>query len=183
MLLQRQHSALLLVDLQEKLTPLIEEHETVVNHCQWLLNVANDLDVPVLVSEQYPKGLGATVAACQEAYAPAQQMEKLHFSCTSDTRCLERIQTVDRQQWVLIGIEAHVCVLQTALGLVQAGKDVFVVADAVGSRYPQDKQLGLARMRHLGIQIISREMALFEWLHQSGTDEFKRMSKTYLEKK
>lgn len=183
MLLQRHHSALLLIDLQKKLTPLIEEHEAVVQNCKWMLDIANDLQVPILVSEQYPKGLDHTVTVCQTAFTSTQCMDKLHFSCTADQTCLQRIQQLDREQWVLIGIETHVCVLQTALGLRELGKEVYVVADAVGSRYPKDKQLGLQRMRDEGVKIISREMALFEWLHQSGTDEFKRMSKTYLERK
>jgi nicotinamidase-related amidase len=181
MLLQAVDSCLLLIDVQEKLTPLIYESEALIKNCDWMMRLAQRLQVPTLVSEHYPKGLGFTVKPLN-SLAPAENfMEKVHFSCVADKACLSKIKFAEKNQIILIGIEAHVCVLQTAIGLKEQGKQVFVVADAVGSRDLQDKKLALKRMRQLGIQIISKEMAFFEWIHQAGTPEFKQLSKEFLQ--
>lgn len=180
MLLSRKNSMLLLVDVQEKLISKIINHEQLVKNCKWLMEIAKRLHVPVLVSEQYPKGLGPTVPTLRELVSNDQVMEKLHFSCAADNGCVKRIDELHRSQIVIIGIEAHVCVLQTAIDLHEQGKQVFVVADAVSSRSDSDKKLALKRLRSLGIQIISKEMAVFEWLHQSGTPEFKQISQEFL---
>lgn len=107
-------------------------------------------------------------------------LEKLHFSCSADPGCTATLDALGRGQVVIIGMEAHVCVLQTALGLRQQGKDVFVVADAVSSRDPEDKALALARMGQAGVWVVSREMVVFEWLHCAGTDTFREISQNYL---
>lgn len=180
MLLDAAQSCLLLIDVQEKFIPALQNAEETVKNCRWLIQVAQRLNVPVVASEQYPKGLGHTVAELRELFTDEQLMTKLHFSCTADPSCIAKINAIQRQQIVLIGIESHVCVLQTAIGLRQLGKEVFVVADAVTSRNLYDKKMALKRMRSEGVQIITKEMALFEWLHQSGTDLFKQMSKEFL---
>jgi len=181
MLLNSDHSCLLVIDVQEKLIPFIHEHEHVVENCRWMIQVAQKLDIPVLVSEQYPKGLGATVEELRELIPdPDDYIEKLHFSCTEDAGCLAEIQATKCSQFVLIGVETHVCVLQTALGLVDLGKEVFVVADAVGNRHPYDAEFAIARLRAAGVHIITREMALFEWAYQAGTDTFKQLSREFL---
>lgn len=180
MLLQADHSCLLVVDIQERLVPHMNRHESLVTHAAWLLEVAAELGVPVLVSEQYPKGLGPTVPAIRALAPPDAFMEKTHFSCAVAPTCRERLRAVDRKQIVLAGIEAHVCVLQTALGLIQTGQDVYVVAEAVSSRRAADVDLALQRMRSAGVSIVSREMVAFEWLHQSGTPQFKDISKRFL---
>lgn len=181
MLLNAKDSCLILVDVQEKLIPFIYQHEKLIANCRWMMQAAERLQVPVIISEQYPKGLGLTVKSLRELVSNQNYfMEKIHFSCAADAACLAKINTLARRQIVLIGIEAHVCVLQTALGLKNAGKEVFVVADAVNSRQPQDAELALARMRAAGISIISKEMALFEWLEKAGTELFKQLSKEFL---
>jgi nicotinamidase-related amidase len=145
-----------------------------------MMRLAQRLQVPVLVSEQYVKGLGATIKELKEL-APAENfMEKVHFSCAADPTCMAKINLAEKNQVVLMGIESHVCVLQTAIGLLGQGKQVFVVADAVGSRDPHDAELARARLRQLGIQVISKEMAFFEWVHQAGTPEFKQLSQEFL---
>lgn len=180
MLMRAEASCLLVVDLQERLLPAIYQADQVVANGLWLMRIALRLGVPVLVSEQYPKGLGPTVAAIRNE-APAEAfMEKTHFSCVADLACMRRIDRLDRNQMVVIGTEAHVCVLQTALDLRHTGKEVYLVADGVSSRSPRDVELALERMRAEGVRIVSREMVAFEWLHQSATEQFREISREFL---
>lgn len=180
MLLSAQDSCLLIVDVQEKLVPAIHEPEQLVGGCAWLMQVANVLAVPILVSEQYPIGLGPTVAELRGLVSPEAFVEKVHFSCAAAPDCLRRLDAIARRQVVLAGIEAHVCVLQTALGLAQAGKQVFVVADAISSRNPQDATVGIARMRAVGVHVVTKEMALFEWAERAATTQFRLLSNNFL---
>jgi len=181
MLLSAKTSCLLVVDVQEKLMPAIHEARRVITNCQWMIQVAQQLKVPVLVSEQYPKGLGPTVEELRHLVIDNKFfMEKLYFSCADDVKCLNKIRAVKRKQVVIIGLETHVCVLQTALGLKKKGMDVFVVADAVGNRHPYDAELALTRMRAGGVHIITKEMALFEWVQRAGTEIFKQLSREFL---
>ncbi|GAB4356324.1 MAG: hydrolase [Gammaproteobacteria bacterium] len=180
MLMHPRHSLLLLIDIQERLVPAIHEHERVVENSAWLLNLARELGIPVLVSEQYPRGLGATVPEIRAGLAESERFEKVHFSCVADQGCREAIAESGRDQVVVAGIEAHVCVTQSVLQLLESGRQVFVVADAVASRSPRDAEAGLQRMRQAGAQIVTREMVFFEWLQRAGTDEFKRLSKQYV---
>lgn len=179
MLMNRGQSVLLVVDIQERLLPHIHEGAAVLDHAVWLVKVARRLGVPVMLSEQYPKGIGPTVAVLRGLTSPEDIAEKLHFSCVA-ARCLERLPGAARPQVVVVGTESHVCVLQTVLDLRAQGKDVFVVAEAVGSRRPSDKELALARMRAQGVEIVSREMVAFEWLRQAGTNEFREISREFL---
>lgn len=179
-LLDSKKSALLLIDVQEKLIPTIRDNSQLIANCVWLLKVAQRLQVPILASEQYAKGLGPTIAQLRELVPQDALMEKRHFSCVSDPGCLQKIMAVNRSQIVVIGIEAHVCVMQTAMELEAKGKEIYVVADAIASRNDLDKQLAIQRMHAAGISIITKEMVLFEWLHQAGTPEFKEISKEFL---
>jgi nicotinamidase-related amidase len=179
MLMDAQQSALLVIDVQERLLPAIDDWQRTLDAVIWLVQVACRLDVPVLASEQYPKGLGHSHADVLAALPPCVIGEKLHFSCTPDA-CLAPLAGSDRQQVVVCGTEAHVCVLQTVIDLKASGKDVFVVADAVGSRTPENKALALERMRQHGIEIVSREMVAFEWLRVAGTPLFREISREFL---
>ena len=179
MLIERDKSVLLVVDIQERLLPHIDEGQAVLDNAVWLVKVAQRLGVPVMVSEQYPKGIGPTVAVLRGLTSPEQVGEKLHFSGVA-AKCLERLPGAERPQVVVAGTESHVCVLQTVLDLRGQGREVFVVAEAVGSRRPSDKELALARMRSHGIHIVSREMVAFEWLKQAGTEEFREVSRQFL---
>jgi len=180
MLIRAKDSCLLLIDVQEKLISSIAHHERLVANCRWLLQIAQRLQIATLGSEQYTKGLGHTVAPLRELIPDADWMEKVHFSCASDPTCVDRIQQLPQKQMVLIGIEAHVCVLQTAMELQSQGKEVFVVADAVSSRHELDLQIALRRMQAANIQIVTKEMVVFEWLHRAATPEFKEISKEFL---
>lgn len=179
MLLRAETSALLIVDVQARLLPAIDDGERVQANCAWLISLARALQVPVAVSEQYPQGLGPTVAALRDLVAPENIVEKVHFSCVAEG-CLVGVPAYAREQIVVAGTEAHVCVLHTCLDLLREGKQVFVVAEAVGSRKPLDRELALARLRQNGAQIVSREMVAFEWLRRAGTDLFRRINREFI---
>lgn len=179
MLLNHAHATLLVIDVQEKLLPAIEDAERLSRQLAWLIGVCRDGKLPVLFSEQYPRGLGPTLPALRALAPDAEVVEKVHFSCVA-AGCLPAA-LLARQQWVLCGMETHVCVLQTAIELLALGKTVFVVADAVGSRHRHDHQLALARLRDAGGQIITREMVLFEILRTAGSEQFKQASRTWLQ--
>lgn len=181
MLLDAQKSCLILVDVQEKLIPFIHTHQDLIKSCEWMLQVAALLNIPTVISEQYPQGLGTTLNQLKMA-APndAPVIAKTEFSCGENPQCLAHINKLNREQVVLIGIETHVCVLQTAFGLQKEGKQVYVVADATESRRMQDKVLAIDRMQFAGINIISAEMALFEWVKHSKHPHFKELSEKFL---
>lgn len=178
-LIRADQSALLVIDLQERLLPHIDNWQRVLGHADWLVQVAQRLGVPVAATEQYPKGIGHTHAEIAARLPAGSVGEKIHFSCVAGN-CLPGLPGMERPQVVVCGTEAHVCVLQTVLELAAAGKQVFVVAEAVGSRDPAHKALALERMRAHGITIVCREMVAFEWLAQAGTDQFRDISKNFL---
>ncbi|EHL32088.1 isochorismatase family protein [Legionella drancourtii] len=180
MLLNKDESILLLIDVQEKLTPAVLDSNAFIAHCEWMLKLAKKMRVPILVSEQYPKGLGPTLESLRVYFNQDVCVDKVHFSCMSDTHYVQRLKQFHKQQLVLIGIEAHVCVLQTALEMKEQGFDVFVVVDAVSSRGEQNLKYGLKRMKQEGIHLVTSEMVFFEWLRMAGTPEFKELSKEFL---
>lgn len=180
-LLERERSELLVVDVQQRLLPAIADGEAVRDAVGWLVRLAGELDVPVTVSEQYPRGLGHTDETLAALLgAGARVLEKMHFSCAAEPAFRQALAEGGRDCFVIAGTEAHVCVLQTAIGLHEAGFQVAVVADAVGSRRPQDRDLALARLRESGVDVVSREMVAFEWLHRAGTEVFRRLSRELL---
>ncbi|CCD08228.1 TPA: isochorismatase family protein [Legionella pneumophila] len=181
MLLNRTDSLLVLIDVQEKLTPAILNLDLFLARCEWLLKLARKLEVPVLASEQYPKGLGRTVSPLSSYINQEECIEKIHFSCMQEPQYINLLKGYNKSQLILIGIEAHVCVLQTAIEMKGYGFDVFVVVDGVSSRSEFDLKYGLKRMKQNGIHLITAEMVLFEWLKQAGTPEFKAISKEFLQ--
>lgn len=179
MLLRADLSVLLLIDLQERLQPAIDGAEQVLAASLWLTRVAQRLKVPILCTEQYPRGLGSTVPTLRSLLPADGIVDKIHFSALPEGRLL-KLPGASRPQFVVAGTEAHVCVLQTVLDLLAIGRQVLVVDEAVGSRRPADKALALARMRAHGADIVSREMVVFEWLGQAGTDEFRELSRDFI---
>ncbi len=173
MLLAAEDSILLVVDLQERLLPAIAGAERVVERAGILVKAAGILQVPVLATEQYPRGIGATVPELAAAIGPGATVEKIHFSAAAEPGFLDRIRSLERRQIVICGTEAHVCVLQTAVGLRALGYDVYVAADATGSRDPENRALALSRMMGAGIRVVSTEMVAFEWMGRAGTPVFK----------
>jgi nicotinamidase-related amidase len=180
MLLDATRSHLIVVDLQTRLLPALAEAERVVRNATVLLRSAERLRIPVTVMEQYPKGLGATVEAIASALpADAVTLSKLAFSAAADQVAAARFAELrgeGRDQVVICGAEAHVCVLQTALGLKALGYRVFVVGDAVSSRSPHSASAAHARLLHAGCDWVTTEMAVFEWLERADTDDFRALS-------
>lgn len=166
------NTALLVIDMQEKLLPSIDTCGPVLWNTRRLLDGAAILKVPVLGTEQYPKGLGSTVPELAERMGTLP--EKLEFSscaCLSD-----QLAELQRPKILIAGIEAHVCVQQTALDLVALGYDVLLAVDAIGSRFRQDKRIALRRMESSGVTLTTTEAVLFEWCRVAGTPEFKQIS-------
>jgi nicotinamidase-related amidase len=175
MLLERAKSLLLLVDMQERLLPAMTGAAEVTAACGILLRAAGGLGVPLLASEQYPKGLGATIPALADL-AP-RRLEKLEFSAYANLEIRDELKRAGREQILLAGIEAHVCVLQTALELIDAGYRVFVAADAIASRRPESRELAMQRIAKAGGTLVTTEMVLFEWLRSAAAPEFRPISK------
>ena len=180
MLIKRKDSLLVLVDVQEKLTPLVQNSDLLINRCQWMMNLASRIEVPIIISEQYPKGLGKTVSPLAALGTPEHHIEKVHFSCMKAPALLKHLEHFQKNQIILIGIETHVCVLQTALELLEADYEVYVVVDATSSRHELDIKYGLKRMKQAGVHLVTAEMVFFEWIRKAGTPEFKALSKEFL---
>lgn len=178
MRLSAPESRLLLIDVQQRLLPAMADPQRVVERSRILLAAAHAMQVPALATEQYSKGLGPTVPELREALGSAPVIEKMHFSAYGETPVREKLREDDgRRQIVVFGIEAHVCVLQTVLDLLQHEYRVFVVSDAISSRSRDSAALAEARMRQAGAVLVNTEMCLFEWLGQAGHPQFRALSK------
>ncbi len=179
MLIDARDSALLVVDVQGRLVPAVAGWQALLDHVIWLIRVARRLEIPVLACEQYPKGLGPTHPAVAAELPASCIASKLYFSAVAGA-CHGLDQAGGRGQYVVCGMETHVCVLQTVMELLAGGKQVFVVDEAVGSRRDSDKALALQRMRDAGAAIVSREMVAFEWLRRADSDIFREVSRAFL---
>jgi len=169
-------SLCLVIDVQEKLMPVMHHHESALARIHRLIDGLKVLGVPFIVSEQYPKGLGPTVASVRERIdSPA--LAKVSFSCCDDPALLESLLGSGRKNILVCGVEAHVCVQQTVTDLATLGFQAVVVADAVASRDPADVGRALERMRSEGALITGSESLLFELTRTAGTDVFKSISK------
>ena len=169
--LQRDRTALVVVDIQEAFRSAVGEFDAVAHNAAVLVQGARILDVPVLVTEQYPRGLGATVPEVARHLDGVPRVEKVVFSAAR----ADGFDLGGRDQAIVCGIETHVCVAQTVADLLDEGADVQVAADAVSSRTAANRRLGLAKMEASGAMLTSTEMALFELLGRAGTPEFKEV--------
>ncbi len=176
MLINKDNSILLIVDVQERLSPIIENSREVINGAKKLVEIANELGVLSIVAEQYTKGLGETIFDVREVYK-GKYFEKNCFSCAKNEAILKEIKKTKKKQVVISGIETHICVLQTAMDLKKHGYEVFVVADACGSRDLYDTSLAFQRMSQNAIEIVSVEMVAFEWLEGADNPSFKAVQK------
>jgi len=173
--IRRAAAGIAAIDMQERLLPAISNSDAVLTGVARLLRGASVLKVPIVTTEQYPRGLGHTVEAVTSLIPGFAPLEKTVFSACGAagfSAALEKAHVLDV---ILCGVEAHVCVYQTCLDLLAAGYRVFVVADAVGSRTPENCRIGLERMHHAGAAIVSVEMALFDLVGEAGTLEFKQI--------
>lgn len=176
-LLDKNEVVLVIVDIQERLAVVMPDRQRVVDNCLHLIEAAKLLNVPVLLNEQYPKGLGPTVNEIREALHPYEPLEKLTFSCFRGESFLKALEASGRKKVVLTGMETHVCVLQTVIDLLRAGYPVHVVKDATCSRTLDNFNAGAEFMRDAGAVITCTETVLFQLLEKAGTDEFKAISK------
>jgi isochorismate hydrolase len=176
MLIDAENSLLLVVDVQERLLPAMYESRIVLRNVAILIRAARHLDIPVLATEQYPQGLGHTVEALATLLPRDCTLQKIYFSSLAEPSLGKRIAETGRSQILICGAEAHVCVLQTATEL-QALSDwqVFVAADATVSRTAENHRLALERLARNGVEILSTEMAVFEWLRRADTDQFRKL--------
>ena len=172
-LLRADDTALLIIDVQERFRPQIAAFDRMVGRIRSLARAAALLDVPVVVTEQYPRGLGPTVAELGDALAVAERLEKVTFSAVAAPGFDDLLRRLGRRQLLLVGIEAHVCVHQTATELLARGLSVHLAADAIESRDPANRAAGGARMVADGAHESSVEMAIFELLRTASHDRFR----------
>ena len=178
-ILDRRTAALVVVDVQERIDSVMGrgDHRARI---RFLAQTFRHLGLPVLLTEQYPRGLGATVREIAEACA-AQPLEKMTFSCSEDESFRRALSATGRSQVVVVGIEAHVCVTQTALDLLHAGYRVHVPHDAVSSRRAADRRSALDRLARAGVIVTSTESCAFELLHHCGDEDFRWVSRALKE--
>ena len=175
MLIRASDSALIVIDMQERLVPAMQAPARTIKNTRLLLQAAEKTGVPALLTEQYPQGHGHTIPQIVEAAGDSPILPKMHFSCMEDPGFLKAFKALDRPQAILVGMEAHICVVQTAASLVEEGYQVFVVSDATASRTIESEAACLARLNAGGVSIVTTEMVVFEWLGQAGTAAFKEM--------
>lgn len=167
----------LIVDIQERLFPHIYEHQQLDNNVQILINGLKALEVPVVVTEQYKKGLGETIDSIAQLVEGYAHMEKIAFSCCDEPKFMETLELTTKRQVIIAGIESHICVLQTAIDLKERGFTPIVIEDCVSSRTIENKRIAMNRLRQEGILVSSYESVLFELCRFAGTDAFKSISK------
>lgn len=174
-MLHRKDTALILIDIQERLFQAMHENGALLANLLKLVKGAKVLQIPILWAEQNPRGLGPTVSDLQELLADMRPTEKRCFSCYGQQQFVQQLEQTHCKQVLVAGIEAHVCVFQTAMDLQGSGYDVQVVQDAVSSRTPENMHVGLERLKNVGVVLTSVEMALFEILKVAEGDEFKQI--------
>lgn len=173
MLISNTDSILLVIDVQNSLLPAVMNSNLTIKNIQKLITVKEKLAIPLIVTEQYPKGLGRTISSIRDNVKEQDVLQKTHFSLVRESHILEAIQSISRHQLVICGMEAHICVLQSALDLKKQGYEVYVILDAISSRKESDYNAALDRFRNSGIHVVTTEMVIFEWLMKAGTNEFR----------
>jgi nicotinamidase-related amidase len=175
--IDRGDAALVIVDVQERLAAVMDQRRKVIENCVRLVEAAKILGMPVVVTEQYPRGLGPTEEKLRGALPVYEPVEKLSFSCCGEPKFMEAVTTLGRKKIILAGMEAHVCVLQTCIELLNAAYSVHLIQDAVCSRTKENWLVGVGMMRDAGTVVSSTETVLFQLLGKAGTEEFKAISK------
>lgn len=173
----QEETAAIVIDIQERLLPHIFQWEQTLQNCLKLIEGLHVLSVPIVVTQQYTKGLGPTDPSIVNRISGFSHIEKITFSCCGESTFKEKISSLGKKYIILCGIETHVCVLQTCLDLLEEGYIPVVVEDCVSSRKPNDKAVAIARMRQEGARISTMESILFELTQVSGTETFKNISK------
>ena len=172
-----QDTVLLVIDVQGKLAQIVHESKAVEKNISKLIRAAKILDVPVLYTEQYPKGIGRTVASLEKLLKEEEPFEKIAFSCCADESFMEALRELKRNEVLVAGMETHVCVYQTANELIEYGYNVHLITDAVSSRTKENRDLGISCIEKAGAWLKSTEMVIFELLRIAQGDAFKAISK------
>jgi nicotinamidase-related amidase len=171
------NTVLVIIDIQEKLFRFIHQRENLIDNVQKLLRGILVLNVPVILTEQYPQGLGSTLPEIKQLISEIEPMPKLSFSCCGDENFVRKLEATGRRQVLISGIETHVCVYQTVADLIKAGYEVHVVTDTVSSRTQENKKTGLNLMSSMGAALTSTETVLFELLKIASGENFKAISR------
>ncbi len=169
-------SVLLVIDVQEKLFRVMYQKEQLADNLQRLIRGIQVLEVPVLVTEQYPQGLGPTIPEIAKLLTDVKPYPKVNFNCCGDEAFLQAFKQLHRKQLLIAGIESHICVYQTASDLISAGYEVYIVGDAVSARTEQNKNTGINMMLQSGAKLTSTEAALFELLKVAKGDKFQAIN-------
>lgn len=177
MLMSAENACLMVVDVQQRLLSAMDAPRAVMSGCSLMMKAAGVLDVPIVVTEQYPEGLGPTVEPLAELAPEDAFFSKIHFSSAKNPAIRGKIDDLKPDHVIIGGIEAHVCVLQTAIGLTEAGYRCFVAADATSSRTASNHAAAMSRLREAGVGIVTSEMVIFEWLEKAGTPAFRELSR------
>ncbi|NSW94192.1 MAG: hydrolase [Bacteroidales bacterium] len=172
----RENSAAIVIDIQEKLFPHMQEKDELLQNCLKLIEGIRLLEVPIIVTQQYTKGLGMTVTPVKEKLPDSDYIEKISFSCFDEPRVREKLESINKKYIIICGIETHVCVLQTSIDLIAGGFIPVVVEDCVSSRNLKDKRIALERIRQEGGIITTMESILFELTRRAGDEVFKKIS-------
>jgi hypothetical protein len=176
MRIEKEETLCLAIDYQEKLMPVIERKEEMTGRSVRLLKGMKILHIPLIVTEQYPKGLGNTVSGIKEA-ACTEALEKIEFSCAQNQNVMDRIKEYQKKNILICGIEAHICVLQTVIDLQREGYQTVLAADCIGSRREEDKFFAIERAKAEGSVITTSEAILYELMKKAGTQEFREILK------
>ena len=167
----------LLIDVQEKIYPHVTDNEKLMQRLNVLLKGLKVLDIPIITTQQYTKGLGETVEPLKDFVDSSLIIEKIDFSCCDENTFEGKLEDLGNKFVIISGIEAHVCVLQTTIDLVESGYIPFVIEDCISSRHLNDKSVAIERMRHEGVIVSTSESVLFELCKKAGTSTFKEISK------
>lgn len=167
----------IIIDVQEKLFPHMNDKEKLEKNIITLIKALNILNIPIIITEQYKKGLGDTLPGLQVSFSEYTPFEKMAFSCCDDIEIMEMIRKYNPTNVIISGIEAHVCVMQTAIDLTEMGINAVVVEDCISSRKLNDKNIALQRLSSEGVRITTSESIIFELLRYSGTEKFKGILK------
>lgn len=176
MLIKENDCLLLIIDLQEKLLRHIHNQSFLINKSEILIKTFNKLSLPIIITEQYPKGLGKTDPRILSSIDEYSLIEKTSFSCAKDAKFTEQFKSFNKSQIIICGIETHICILQSAFDLLSKGYSLFIVSDAVGSRHINDTVSAIERMNKRNINLVTTEMVIFELLGNSKNDHFKYLS-------
>lgn len=176
-ILSKENTALVVVDVQEKLLPYVIDKEKVVDNIKMMIKFAQIMDIPVILTEHYPKGLGNTVPEVNDVLKEYSPKKKVIFSCFGSPGFTMKLKELGIKRIMICGIESHICVEQTTLDAMDSGYEVHVIADAISSRTQLNREVGIEKMRQFGAVISSTEMAMYEIMERADTEEFKEVLK------